>query len=393
MSEANEMDTKADAKFDIAGITAVRRAALAQKVAEAGLDAYYCRNTSDIRWLTGFDSVFDSESAHLALVRAGDVVVHTDSRYSEAMESHAARGDLEVSNERETHAKFAAHRLAGCSGSAGAGKLRIGIDPAIALGEFRKLAQAFEDASIDFELVEGDADPVRELRKVKDASEVALMRRAQQITDAAFAELLGWIAPGMTEKEVANELEYSMRKLGATGLAFATIAASGPHSSMPHAVPSDKLLQKGEFLVLDFGARYLDYCADMTRTIAIGEPSAEMVKVYDAVLEAQTRAKAAIKPDLASKSVHQIADDTIAEAGYAGKFTHSLGHGVGIDIHEDPNLSSKSPDVLAPGNVVTVEPGIYIPGFCGVRTEDYGVVTPTGFDTFTISSHELQVVE
>lgn len=389
------MSNMEETEFDGAAIAAARREALAGKVAELGLDAYYCRNTSDIRWITNFDGVFDSEAAHLVLVCGADVAVHTDSRYSEAMEAHCAKGALEVSDDRASHAEFAANRLARSTAHSHHGKLRVGVEPTIALHEYKTLLEQLEKAGAGVEAVEvvEAPSPVSELRKVKDLSETALMRRAQQITDAAFEQLLGWLAPGMTEMEVACELEHSMRKMGATGIAFATIAASGPHSSMPHAVPSDKPLSKGKFLVLDFGARYRDYCADMTRTVAIGEPTSEMVRVYNAVLEAQTTGKAAISAGVENKKVHELADTVIAEAGYPGKFTHSLGHGVGIDIHEGPNLSPKSNDVLQTGNVVTVEPGIYLAGEFGVRIEDYGVVTQDGFDVFTGSTRELQVVE
>lgn len=377
---------------DSAAIAAGRRKALCAEVRGLGLDAYYCRSTSDIRWATSFDAVFDTEAAHLMLVSGDDAVVHTDSRYTEAMLGHPSRGGLEISEERVSHAEFAARRLSGLADPSGeGGAIRIGVEPSITLSEYRALEDALSAKGLSFE-IEMTADPVDGLRRVKDATEIAYLERAQQITDQAFSELLGWVHAGMTEKELANELEYSMRKLGATGIAFSTIAASGPHSSMPHAVPTDKELQPGEFVVIDFGARYGDYCADMTRTIAIGEPSQEMRRIYDTVLDAQTQCKQAIREGVENRSVHELAESIISDAGYAGRFTHSLGHGVGIDIHETPNLSPKSPDVLTAGNVVTVEPGIYVPGVAGVRIEDYGVVTADGFDAFTQSPHELQIV-
>lgn len=376
---------------DAARIAADRRSALCARVRELGLGAYYCRSTSDIRWATSFDAVFDTESAHLMLVSGDDTVVHTDSRYSEAMLGHPSRGSLEISEERVSHAAFAAARIAEQASPSDDGIVHVGVEPTITLAEYRMLDQALSEKGLRY-VIEMTADPVDGLRRVKDASEIALLRHAQQITDQAFAELLGWVHAGMTEKEVANELEYTMRKLGATGLAFSTIAASGPHSSMPHAVPSDRELGQGEFVVLDFGAKYGDYCADMTRTIAIGEPTAEMRRIYETVLEAQTECKKAIEPGVQNRSMHELADKIISDAGYAGRFTHSLGHGVGIDIHESPYLSPKSPDTLSQGNVVTVEPGIYVPGIAGVRIEDYGVVADGGFDTFTKSPHELQIV-
>ena len=366
-----------------------RISSLQQRMQQMQLDAYYCRNTSDIRWLTGFCSTFDSEAAHLILVTADDAVLHTDARYSEAMRVNPVRENLEINDEPKTHYDFAAAVLTDCKPEGA--KLKLGIEANLALSEYRKLVGALEDAGVSCEIVEVES-PVLALREVKDASEVQLMRRAQQITDAAFEDLLTWVKPGLTEKQVASRMEYKMRELGAGGLAFATIAAAGPHSSMPHAVPSDRQLQKGDFVVLDFGARYEDYCADMTRTICIGKPTAEMQRIYNTVLQAQTQCKQAVRAGASKSELHNLAKSIIDDAGYANRFTHSLGHGVGIDIHEMPTLSAKASGSLVCGNVITVEPGIYVPGVGGVRIEDYGVVTQDGLDTFTASSHELQII-
>ncbi len=398
MGQEPNLDTKQGienelATDDCASIAKKRREALICKVGEQKLDAYYCRNTSDIRWLTNFDGVFDSENAHLALVCGDDVIVHTDSRYFEAMDYHKAKGSLKISNDKISHSEFAADKLSDIVASKSYNRtIYIGVEPTMELHEYNTLIEKLNSKNIDFEIKEAK-NPVRKLRKIKDASEILLIKKAQQITDAAFGSLLKCITPNMTEKEIACELEYIMRKQGAASIAFSTIAASGTHGSMPHAVPSDKKLKKGEFLVLDFGAKYLDYCSDMTRTIAIGQPSREMEDVYKVVLEAQTQCKEMIAEGVENKEVHELANKVISEAGYAGKFTHSLGHGVGIDIHEEPNLSPKSTDTLALGNVVTVEPGIYIPNKFGVRIEDFGVVSQNGFDTFTSSTHELQVID
>lgn len=372
--------------------------ALAAALADLGLDAYYCRTVSDIRWLTGFAGVFDGENAHLALVTREGMAVHTDGRYSTAMRERAAAldaGDVsEISDEALSHAVYAARALAG--GTVGhpaeGGSLRLGIEKNIALSEYRLLTSALAEAGISCELVEV-ADPVARLREVKDASEAGALRRAQAITDRCFDDLLGWIAPGMTELEVANEMEYRMRGFGASGLAFPSIVASGPHSAMPHAIPSERRIAAGDLVVLDFGARLGDYCSDMTRTIAIGAPSAEARRIYDSVLRAHEECKAMIAPGVRCADVHALAARIIEEAGYGGCFTHGLGHGVGIDVHEGPSLSPRNADgVLEEGNVVTVEPGIYVPGVAGVRIEDYGMVVAAGFDAFTRSPHDLVVI-
>ena len=379
--------------IDGASVAAQRRNALICKVDEKKLDAYYCRNTSDIRWLTNFDGVFDSENAHLALICGNEVIIHTDSRYFEAMDCHSAKGTLKISNDKISHAEFAANKLADMVNANPYNRtIRIGVEPTIELHEYKDLVQKLNSKNINFE-IEGTKSPMRQLRRIKDNSELLLIKKAQQITDMAFESLLKYITSEMTEKEVACELEYIMKKLGATSIAFSTIAASGTHASMPHAVPSDKKLKKGDFLVLDFGAKYLDYCSDMTRTIAIGEPSQEMIHVYNTVLDAQFQCKEMISSGVKNKKVHELADKVISDAGYSGRFTHSLGHGVGIDIHEEPNLSSLSTDTLVSRNVVTVEPGIYIPNKFGVRIEDFGVVKDKGFYTFTTSTHELQVID
>ncbi len=368
-----------------------RLTSLRTRLDQLGLDAWYCRHTPNIRWLTGFEGVFDEEEAHLVLVTAQSALLHTDGRYSEAMRSRKESGsfaeDISISDERISHATFAARELA----LALDGHIRIGVENSIKLGEYRKFESELSEAGLDYEIV-GVDDPIIELRAVKDASEIEAMRRAQEITDRAFADLLGWICPGMTELEVANEMEYRMRADGAQGLAFSSIVASGPNSAMPHAIPSDRRLEKGDLVVIDFGAAWGDYRSDMTRTIAISEPEPELKRIYDTVLRAHEECKEMIRAGVFARNVHELAENIIADAGYKGRFTHSLGHGVGISIHENPVLSARAEGPLEAGNVVTVEPGIYVPGLGGVRIEDFGAVTADGFDAFTRSPHELQVV-
>ena len=363
-----------------------RVSALAAALAAERLDAYYCRRVSDIRWLTGFEGVFDSEAAHLALVMGESVLIHTDGRYSTAMRRLADGTAVSIDDAAVRHPAFAAGVLAEADGEE---KLRIGIERDIPLDEYRSLVAALDDAGLAFELVEL-ASPVALLRAVKDDLEFETMRRAQEITDRCFDDLLGWVAPGMTELQVANEMEYRMRSFGASGLAFPTIVASGFHSAMPHAIPSEKPLEAGDLVVLDFGARYGDYCSDMTRTIVIGEPTDEQRRIYDTTLRAHEECKAMIAPGVGCAAVHEHARQVIDDGGYPGCFTHGLGHGVGIDVHEEPGLNARNNgSVLVAGNVVTVEPGIYVPGVGGVRIEDCGVVTVAGFESFASSPRNL----
>ena len=218
------------------------------------------------------------------------------------------------------------------------------------------------------------------------------MRAAQAITDAAFAYICTYLKPGMTERQVQIELEDYMLRHGASGLAFSSIVAGGPHGASPHAVPSNTRLEAGQCVVFDFGARAQGYCADMTRVVFLGEPSAPMRHAYEVLREANETVEAMLAPGITGAQAHQKAEEILAAGGFAGKMGHGLGHGVGIDIHEQPTLSLRNTNALRAGNVVTVEPGIYLPGEFGMRLEDFGVVTETGFQVFTQSSHEMVII-
>lgn len=229
------------------------------------------------------------------------------------------------------------------------------------------------------------------LRSVKDASEVDCIRRAAAIADQAFAHIVKWMKVGMTEREVALELEFFMRRAGASGLSFDTIVASGARGSLPHGTPTDKKLEHGELVVMDFGCVVDGYCSDMTRTVGIGDISAEQRAVYDTVLRAQTAVLEQIAAGENCAGLHKIAADIIDKA-YPGRFGHALGHGVGLEIHELPTLSPKNDAPLAAGSVVTVEPGAYLPGVCGVRIEDLLFVGENQVENLTHSPKELQIV-
>lgn len=233
---------------------------------------------------------------------------------------------------------------------------------------------------------------IETLRMIKDADEIEKIAKAENIGDQAFSYILTVMKEGMTEKEIALELEFYMKKLGATHLSFDSIVASGVNSSMPHAKPTDKKIAYGDFVKLDFGCIYDGYCSDMTRTVVIGEASDKHKEIYQIVLQAQLRAIDAVKPGITGKQVDKVARDYISSKGYGENFGHGLGHGVGRYIHENPRLAASSETVLEPGMVVTVEPGIYIPDFGGVRIEDVVVVTETGCRNLTSSPKELIVL-
>jgi Xaa-Pro aminopeptidase len=230
---------------------------------------------------------------------------------------------------------------------------------------------------------------LRVLRMVKDARELERIERAQIVTDRAFEHILGLIEPGLSEREVALELEVTMRRAGSDGVAFAPIVASGPNSALPHAAPTGRLLAEGDFVKLDFGARVDGYCADMTRTVVLGDASQRQRDMHTAVLEANRAGRAAVRPGAVGADVHAAAAAVLDRRGMGELFGHGLGHGVGLDVHEGPRLGPGSEDVLAPGMVVTVEPGVYEPGFGGVRIEDLVAVDGGGHRVLTNSIREL----
>ena len=425
-----------------------RLARLRGACAAGGMDAFYVRDTSNIRWLTGFDGVFDEERAHALLVTQDAVALHTDSRYAEAALAAAGGTGVEVDVARMTHAAFAAERMrrAAERSDARAGgvpkRATLGIEDAITLAEYRQLQRAFGekaagatdagapdaagamdagvpdaagamDAGVpDAAGVPGAAsvedagaasacpgsrlretsDVVVGLRAVKDAGEIARMRAAQAVTDAAFAHIVSFMRPGMTERAVQVELEGFMRRHGADDLAFPSIVAAGANGASPHAVPGDTVLEAGQCVVLDFGAKARGYCSDMTRTVFLGEPDARLRSAYETLRRANEQVERALRPGVTGKEMHELAERVLDEGGFGGLMGHGLGHGVGLDIHELPNLSPRNEAPLVAGNVVTVEPGIYVPGEFGMRLEDFGVVTEEGFQVFTQSTHDMVII-
>ena len=233
---------------------------------------------------------------------------------------------------------------------------------------------------------------ISDIRMVKNRSEIDKIITAQRIAEKAFEHILGFITVGKTEKEVALELEYFMLKNGSDGLSFETIAVSGKNSSLPHGVPSDKKIESGDFVTMDYGAITEFYHSDMTRTVAVGEVSSKQIDVYETVLEAQIKGLEAVKSGIKGKDVDAVSREIIRNKGYGDYFGHGLGHGVGVEIHELPSLNSTGEIILQEGHVVTVEPGIYLPGEFGVRIEDMAVVTKDGCENLTICEKKLIVL-
>ncbi|SDF10305.1 M24 family metallopeptidase [Sporolituus thermophilus] len=242
------------------------------------------------------------------------------------------------------------------------------------------------NASVGAELVPLRLDG---LRMVKDHDELLLLKKAVAIADHAFEHILSFIKPGISEREIALELEFAMRRQGAEKAAFDIIVASGARSALPHGVASEKIIEAGDLVTLDFGAVYQGYHSDITRTVVIGRASAKQRQIYDIVLAAQQTGVSALSPGLAGSEVDKAARAVIADAGYGEFFGHGLGHGVGLAIHEEPRLSPTGSVILEENMVVTVEPGIYLPEWGGVRIEDMVVLTASGCEVLTGSSKQL----
>ncbi len=237
------------------------------------------------------------------------------------------------------------------------------------------------------------SDGLRRSRTVKDGQEIAALKKAQEITEQGFLHILPFLKQGVTEREAALELEFFMRRIGSEGVSFDFIVVSGKNSSLPHGVCTDKVVQQGNFVTLDFGAVYKGYHADMTRTVAVGDVSDEQKNVYDTVLKAQCNALSVLRAGISGKEADMAARQVITQAGYGEYFGHGTGHGVGLEIHEAPRLSPLSIDESLPaGAVVTVEPGIYIPETFGVRIEDMVILTEDGIENLTKAKKELIIL-
>ena len=313
-------------------------------------------------------SLFEYHDGYL-LVFADAAYLLTDFRYVEAAEREADR-DMTVLCPKEGMLDLVRELLS----KHGAKRLLI-EEGSMSVALHSRLTEKLSDT----EIAKGAGRILADLRAQKDATELAAIVKAQAITDAAFTHILGFIKPHVLETDIALELEYFMRRNGADGIAFDTIAVSGTASALPHGVPRRSCLEKG-FLTMDFGARFGGYCADMTRTVVIGRADAEMKRLYNTVLAAQQTALDMAALGVSCRALDLAARAVIDGAGYEGCFGHSLGHGVGIDVHEAPRLSRLAPEesVLSVGHVVTVEPGIYVKGKYGCRIEDMIAVTENG---------------
>lgn len=340
---------------------------LRQGLQALDLDGVIITQADNRRYLSGF-----SGSAGTLFITGDEATLVTDFRYVEQSATEAPQ--LQVVEATPDALPGRLNDLATT-----AGVHRVGFEShVVSFAEHREWARA----ATGYELV-----PVKELvedmRALKDQEELHLIRDAVVLGDAAFAHIKEIIAPGMTEKDVAWELETHMRANGAEGAAYDIMVATGPTGAMPHATVSDDVIQVGRPILIDVGARFKGYRSDLSRTLHLGEPDGKFREIYDLVLEAQLAAEAGIRPGTPAREADALARDIIAEAGYGEYFGHGLGHGVGLAIHENPKAGKTSPHLLAAGMTLTIEPGIYIPGWGGVRIEDLVLITEDGVEVLS----------
>ena len=352
-------------------------ARLSERVPDAGIDVLLVTNLVNVRYLTGYTG-----SNGIALIGPDTRTFVTDFRYVEQ-----AAEEVDASFDRRRSVQ---HLLEGVEDALPAGELRLGFEAAhISVSEhaqLRELLPARIELVATTGLVEG-------LRAVKRPEEVAAIKAASALADEAFTQLVAGGLTGHTERELALKLDFEMRRRGAERPSFDPIVAGGPHGALPHAHPRDEPVRAAELVVIDWGAQLDGYCSDCTRTLATGAVDAEAAEVYQLVLDAQLAGLEEVKPEAVGRDVDSVARAAITAGGHGEHFGHGLGHGVGLEVHEAPRLAQPSESVLAPGNVVTVEPGIYIPGRFGVRIEDLVVVTDDGCEILTSISKDLTVLD
>lgn len=347
---------------------------LRKKMQEENLDSFLITSPYNLRYLTNFTG-----TTGLAVITLEKAFFITDFRYTEQAAAQAQGFEI-IKN---------------------VGPIFEEVADLVQKEGLRELG--FEETTVSFleysvleEIIDAQLIPIsgmiEELREIKDEEEIAIIEKACSIADLAYDHILKMIQPGMTEIEVANQLDFYMRSLGASGVSFETIVASGLRSAMPHGVASKKIIEQGDLITIDFGCYYEGYVSDMTRTFAIGDPGEQLKEIYQIVLEAQLAVLEVAKPGVTGKQLDAVARDYITKHGYGEDFGHSTGHGIGLEIHEGPNVSVRAEKQFVPGNIITDEPGIYLPGIGGVRIEDDLLITSDGNRVLTHSPKELIIL-
>jgi Xaa-Pro aminopeptidase len=337
------------------------------------MDGLLITNLPDLRYLSGFTG----SNGALLLPRGDRATLYTDGRYTAQAKAEAAGTKVVIVPKGVL--------AAACEGAAAAGIKRCGFDTAQTTVATLQAMRKAVPGKLRRSFFVASGPVVAGLREVKDAEEIECIRRAALLGCGLFDHMLGFIRAGVTESAVAAELEYAARSAGAEGMSFETIVASGERSSLPHGRATSAKLPRQGFVTLDFGVVLGGYCSDMTRTLHLGKATQEEFAVYDAVLEAQEAAVAAIAPGVSTGDVDEAARSVLRRAKLDKYFTHSTGHGVGLEIHEGPRVATEQKQILKRGMVITVEPGVYLPGKFGVRIEDMVLVTAAGAEVLTPS--------
>lgn len=346
-------------------------AKLREALSEKGIDAILITSPINRRYITSFTG-----SSGAAIISSSDARFITDFRYT-AQAKNQAR-EFEIIEHKQAMNTAIADALKDMNVKT------IGFEQDyVTYTEFENYKESFPAELVPV------AGLVEEIRLIKTADELEIMKRAAKIADDAYEHIQNYIKPGVREIDIANELEFFMRRQGAASSSFDIIVASGFRSAMPHGVASDKLIQSGELVTLDYGALYQGYCSDITRTVAVGEISKELRGIYDIVLEANLLGVKGIKPGITGREADALTRDYITAKGYGSNFGHSTGHGLGLEVHEGPGLSTRSDKRLESGMVVTVEPGIYVDGLGGCRIEDDIVLTDTGNERLTLAPKDF----
>lgn len=354
-------------------MSTARLDALRARLPDLNIDAMLVTQISNVRWLSGFTG-----STAVVLVTPTQAVLATDSRYTTQANSQCS--GVEVVQLASSAPDETVKLLVGMD------SLRLGFESNSVTYHLYKQYEKATGSSASLVATEG---VIERLRLCKDSEEIAAIRRAVNVVDRAYEFIVPQIAPGVTERKVMLRLEQFMREECGAEIAFDTIVASGPRSALPHGRASERVIEAGDFVTMDYGASVDGYCSDITRTVVVGAATTDQVKVYSTVKRAMEMAIEGIRPGASGRQIDAIARDHIAEAGFGDRFGHGLGHSIGLVVHDGPGFSPKSELVLAPGMALTVEPGIYIPDWGGVRIEQDVLVTDTGFEILTQSPTDL----
>ena len=352
----------------------VRLSSLREQICQLNIDTMLVQTEENRRYLSGFtgeDGNFD-ESAGALLITAKEMILATDSRYE--IQARREVPGCEVFCYKQGLSESLPELLMRLN------TRRLGFEASrLSFNQHKKISETLKTKAITVELVETE-HLLELLRAVKDETEVKNITLALDLAESVFRQVVSDLKPGLAEKDIAWDIEKGMREAGAENISFPVIVASGPNSALPHAVPGDRCIREGEPILIDWGAKFNGYCSDITRTFVMGKPDETFKKIFETVSEAQRRAIDAVKPGVSTKTIDAIARQYIEEQGFQGKFGHSLGHGVGLAIHEYPRLSQFYDKPLKPGMVTTMEPGIYIPEWGGIRLENMIVVRENGAD-------------